>query len=372
MSIYKRGGVWWMDVYVGSGNRRKRVRKSTGCTEEVQARMIEQTMVAVNKGLTSRQRAQNILDNVLPKEERGVAVGDCRAFYDDCMRRENAALSAHELQKRLNCISRMSEWMIANTRAIFVSDITPEVAWAYSCAIGERDVTVKTRNNEIGHLRTVWKMLEKHGKVELNPWTLARVGRNRDEEKHGRAFTDEEIERLLSIAKTMGKEWEGVITVALYTGLRMSDVTHLVWSGDPKKVVIADIEGARIYGTPSKTARRGVRVNIPMHPRVVEILSETTRDGEYVFPWRAKHPCSGNRRKGDVWFSDIMDAAGIVAEKGEKVSFHSLRHTFVTRLADAGVAEDVRMRLAGHTNAVTHGVYTHEDSQSKAAIGALK
>jgi hypothetical protein len=32
----------------------------------------------------------------------------------------------------------------------------------------------------------------------------------------------------------------------------------------------------------------------------------------------------------------------------------------------------VRMRLAGHTNAVTHGVYTHEDSQSKAAIGALK
>lgn len=123
MSIYKRGGVWWMDVYVGSGNRRKRVRKSTGCTEEVQARMIEQTMVSVNRGLTSRQRAQNILDNVLPKEERGVAVGDCRAFYGDCMKRENAELSAHELQKRLNCISRMSEWMIANTRAIFVSGI---------------------------------------------------------------------------------------------------------------------------------------------------------------------------------------------------------------------------------------------------------
>lgn len=36
------------------------MRKSTGCTEEVQARMIEQTMVAVNKGLTTRQRAQNI------------------------------------------------------------------------------------------------------------------------------------------------------------------------------------------------------------------------------------------------------------------------------------------------------------------------
>jgi hypothetical protein len=65
MSIYKRGGVWWMDVYVGSGNRRKRVRKSTGCTEEVQSKVIEQTMVAVNRRLMSRQRAQDILDDVL-------------------------------------------------------------------------------------------------------------------------------------------------------------------------------------------------------------------------------------------------------------------------------------------------------------------
>ena len=54
VSIYKRGGVWWMDLYVGSGTRRRRVRKSTGCTEEVQARIIEQSMIAVNRGLTSR------------------------------------------------------------------------------------------------------------------------------------------------------------------------------------------------------------------------------------------------------------------------------------------------------------------------------
>lgn len=372
MSIYRRGGVWWMDVYVGSGNRRKRVRKSTGCTDEVQARMVEQTMVAVNRGLTSRQRAQKILDNILPKEERGVAISDCRSFYDDCMKRENAQLSTLELQKRLNCISRMAEWMLANTRANFVSDITPEVAWSYSCAIGERDITVKTRNNEIGHLRTVWKMLEKHGKVEINPWALARVGRNRDEETHGRAFTDDEVARLLEVARKIGREWEGVITVALYTGLRMGDIINLVWSGDPKKDVIVDIDGARIYGTPSKTSRRGVRVNIPMHPKISEVLSRTGRDENLVFPWRAKHPCVGHRRKGEVWFADIMNEAGIVAEKGEKLSFHSLRHTFITRLADAGVAEDVRMRLAGHTNAATHGVYTHEDTQSKAAIGALK
>ena len=42
--------------------------------------MIEQMMVAINKGLTTRQRAQNILDTVLPKEER--AVTDALAYLN--------------------------------------------------------------------------------------------------------------------------------------------------------------------------------------------------------------------------------------------------------------------------------------------------
>ena len=361
-----------MDVYVGNGNRRKRVRKSTGCTEEVQARMIEQTMVAVNKGLTSRQRAQNILDNVLPKEERGVAVGDCRAFYDDCMKREGLTLSKLEIQHRLNVISRLAEWLEANTRVKWVYEVTPEVAWAYSCYVGKRNITVKTRNNEMGHLRTVWKMLEKHGKVEDNPWGLARAARDRSEEVHGRAFTEDEVNRILAVSREVGCEWEGMVTVALYTGLRKGDIENLVWEGDPDKCVIVDVEARRIYGTPSKTARKRVRVDVPMHDKIYEILGKMVKTSQYVFPWRQSHPNVVRQKNGDIFFRDILERAKIVTGKGEKVSFHSLRHTFITRLADAGVAEDVRMRLAGHTNAVTHGVYTHEDSQSKAAIGALK
>jgi integrase len=109
-----------------------------------------------------------------------------------------------------------------------------------------------------------------------------------------------------------------------------------------------------------------------MHDKVYDLLSKIEKTGECIFPWRLSHPNGQRPKKGDHFFSEVLKRAGIVAEKGEKVSFHSLRHTFVTRLADAGVAEDVRMRLAGHTNAVTHGVYTHEDSQSKAAIKKLK
>jgi integrase len=40
-------------------------------------------------------------------------------------------------------------------------------------------------------------------------------------------------------------------------------------------------------------------------------------------------------------------------------SFHSLRHTFVSRLANADVSADVRKALAGHDTDEAHARYTH-------------
>ena len=42
-----------------------------------------------------------------------------------------------------------------------------------------------------------------------------------------------------------------------------------------------------------------------------------------------------------------------------KLSFHSLRHTYVSQFANAGVAPDVRQLLAGHSDERSHAVYTH-------------
>ncbi len=42
------------------------------------------------------------------------------------------------------------------------------------------------------------------------------------------------------------------------------------------------------------------------------------------------------------------------------LTFHSLRHTFVSRLANAGVTKELRMKLSGHTSEV-HQRYTHHE-----------
>ena len=41
--------------------------------------------------------------------------------------------------------------------------------------------------------------------------------------------------------------------------------------------------------------------------------------------------------------------------------FHSLRHTFTSWLRNAGVSEEDRMALTGHSTRESHAIYSHHD-----------
>ena len=77
-----------------------------------------------------------------------------------------------------------------------------------------------------------------------------------------------------------------------------------------------------------------------------------------VFPELAGKHIAG-RRGLSVQFRDIATKAGITGRvvtregKGRATNsktFHALRHTFVSSLANAGVAPDIRQKLAGHSS----------------------
>ena len=67
---------------------------------------------------------------------------------------------------------------------------------------------------------------------------------------------------------------------------------------------------------------------------------------------------------------------GIVEGKGvrkfTKRTFHSLRHSFNSALANAGVNEELRMQLTGHTTRANNERYTHLQLQTlRNAVSAL-
>jgi integrase len=53
-------------------------------------------------------------------------------------------------------------------------------------------------------------------------------------------------------------------------------------------------------------------------------------------------------------------------------SFHALRHSFVSVMANAGIPDEVRQKLTGHASPAVHKRYTHLELQPlKTAIQAL-
>jgi integrase len=46
------------------------------------------------------------------------------------------------------------------------------------------------------------------------------------------------------------------------------------------------------------------------------------------------------------------------------LSFHSLRHSFNSALANYGVSQELRMKLTGHSSAEMNTLYSHHELQT--------
>ena len=88
----------------------------------------------------------------------------------------------------------------------------------------------------------------------------------------------------------------------------------------------------------------------------------------------------GGRHGLSEGFKRIMRRAGLALQivqgggkrKLARRTFHSLRHSFTSALANAGVPEELRMKLTGHTSKNVHRGYTHHEMGTlRQAIGNI-
>jgi integrase len=168
-----------------------------------------------------------------------------------------------------------------------------------------------------------------------------------------------------------GEDWRGAILFAFYTGARLQDVANLRWES-------IDLHKKLISYIPRKT--RG-RVFVPIHPELESYLLNlpAPESGKaFLFPKLAGHDTSPLSKA----FGRIMAQAKIkggisrtASKEGRTVrtlTFHSLRHSFNSAMANAGVAEEIRMKLAGHSTREVHAKYTHHELEPlRAAIGLI-
>ena len=195
--------------------------------------------------------------------------------------------------------------------------------------------SAKTLNEYLGHATAFLRWLEKRGLFTHNP--LKSVYKlPKAETFKRRALTLEEFVRFIRDCEKRRL----VYFLACCSGLRRGELKQLLWSD-------LDLESAEpciVLRAETTKNKKGGR--IPLLPVLATLLRERKAKGVHA---------SGRVLPRGIpsvkTLTSDLRAAGITVEdeRGYRVDFHALRHTFVSLLANAKVSELVRMKLARHS-----------------------
>jgi integrase len=217
-----------------------------------------------------------------------------------------------------------------------------------------------TVNGALKILATPFNSALRLGYISTNPCAGVEMLRD-DADVEKDVFTSEQVCQLIVAAEG---DWKGAILVGFYTGFRLRDVVDLRWG-------MIDLEGSVLR---VKTGKTGAVVHLPLHSELAEWLFEQTRGigNAPVFPALCGKTGGGKSGLSNA-FRRIMERAGIVGRvlrqrkpdgagrTQSSLSFHSLRHSFNSALANAGVAQEVRQKLTGHASKAMNTKYTHHE-----------
>src|SRR5262249_11894870 len=241
-----------------------------------------------------------------------------------------------------------------------LNQITPREIQRFRDAELDAGKHANTCDWQLKHLRMPFKVAVRQGYITHNPAEAVELLNRRDAEGEKGTF---DLRQMKALIKAAQGDWRGVILTAFYTGARLRDIVGLRWGS-------VDLEKRLISFTQGKTAKPVV---IPIHRNLLNYLLElpaSDSDRAFLFPKLAAMRTSGKSGLS-MAFARIMDNAhidrGIArnangrGRKVHKLSFHSLRHSFNSILANAGVSQELRQQLTGHSSLEENKRYTHHE-----------
>lgn len=267
-----------------------------------------------------------------------------------------------------------SLWMkSAYPKIAQAKEVTRQMAEEYMSFFGEKRSALSF-NLCVGHLKGIFRVLLGRDGEEKNPWNW--IVRKFSDSRSRRELSADEVRRIFVSADREGGEWPRLIAIATYTGLRLGDCCRLRWEN-------VNIEHGIIQLVPNKTKRYacGRPITIPIHDRLLCFFTSTPRESRsgFVMPEIAEK-YEIQRWRITKGLNKIFDCAGIsrsIMYEGRGrltpyATFHSLRHSFVSFAANAGVPLVVVQAIVGHTStAMTHHYYHANEAALRRAVNAI-
>jgi integrase len=395
-----RSSVWQAQYYVSVLDKEtgkpklKQVRKSTGETNKKKARIVADAMELAAQGampedqekvarlktihsLVGHELANSTLTGVslrkhfsammqiLNNEELKIITID--EWCNEWLERKERDTCKATMARYKGHVKALKEWLGEGASKPLQTLTTGDVE-RWKRHLLDKGITGKTVASYLKDVGQIYRTAIKEGLVSSSPVAACQAPDMSDSQQR-KPFTVEEIAKIIDAAPT--EQWSGLIVAATFTGLRLGDVARLKWSS-------VDLETKKIELMPAKTKRKKKMVSIPIQDDLLTYFSSATITDDspdaYVFPDLAKLTI-GSRAGLSQTFQNIMAKAGIDRGKPSKEKaegsgrvtwergFHSLRHTFTTWLRIAGVSEEDRMALTGHSTRDSHSIYSHSDEQ---------
>lgn len=178
-----------------------------------------------------------------------------------------------------------------------------------------------------------------------------------------RYLTHAEEQKLLSQLLIKSIKTHNMAVVSLDSGLRFGEISALTWG-------CVDTENGALWvlNTKGKTDRK-----VPITDRLKDIFQSLGRGkpNELIFPTR-----TGTRLKEPpATFKQVANDLGlnIGVDKKMRVTFHTLRHTYASRLVQAGVDLFRVQRLLGHSTPVMTARYSKlADADLRSAVEQMQ
>lgn len=299
----------------------------------------------------------------------------CRAFLETWLAREKSSLAEGTYKRYAGTVAAFLKSLeVAGRGDAMLNDIRPDDVETFKAARLAAGIKAATVRADLRSLNVPFAVALRAGKLLSNPVAAVkspnRVSQSRD------IFTATEINLLIKEALESEPEFATAIMLASYAGLRLGDAVKLTWEA-------VDTVSKTLTLTPQKTARKGRKLVIPIHPLLEAHLLALPMpsDGKApLCPSLCKLETGGHSGLSRK-FQAIMRRAGVeqkaISAQGEgrtfnARTFHSLRHSFVSRLQAAEVPPDLRKQLAGHSDDKTHAIYTHTELKTlRAAVDKL-
>ncbi len=360
MSLYQQPGCknWYFKIRDKKGNV---IRRTTETDDRANAEIIEQTFRLAVKGKSTPSKLYAMLDAVCGTQEESTGISQILPLYLEWLNTSGRAIGKRTQDNRVGSVRRMTKWLTDHYPAAdSLETIDRTAAAAFATHLASQGTRAKTRKNIIDDLSTVWEALGRTRPALDNPWPIVRPQVNDSE--RGKPFTREQEQAVFKAARTAGNGWHLACMLARHTGLRYSSVARLTWQE-------VDLVQGVIRHTPSKTKRHGITVIVPLAPALAKELKEAREAdpaGTHVLPLHEQAYNYRRAKTGPGLFASILTAAKL----SDEYTFHSWRHTFRTRLSEAGVADDLAKRLGGWTEDATAARYDHAEriAELRAAI----